>query len=127
MLPVQEPFLQRPTCLDRWAYTRLMASPTRTGHKTVFAAAEDWKAQLTLADDILRAGSMWVQVLTHGVVWAMSRTTFRDVVLAGRVQKRARYEEVLGDMEIFQYLSAANRSSIADCLTAEVYQVHCTA
>ena len=68
-----------------------------------------------------------MQALTHGVVWAMSRTTFRDIVLAGRVQKRARYEEVLGDMEIFQYLSAANRSSIADCLTAEVYQVRCAA
>ena len=44
---------------------------------------------------------MWVQALTHGVVWAMSRTTFRDIVLAGRVQKRACYEEVLGDMRIF--------------------------
>ena len=126
MLLVQELSLQRPTCLDGWALTRLMTSPTRTGHKTVFAAAEDWKAQLILADDVLRAGSLWVQALTHGVVWAMSRTTFRDVVLAGRMQKRAHYEEVLGDMEIFQYLSAANRSSIADCLTAEVYQVRCT-
>lgn len=65
------------------------------------------------------------QALTHGVVWAMSRTTFRGIVLAGRVQKRARYEEVLGDMEIFHSLSAANRSSIADCLTSEVYQVCC--
>lgn len=53
----------------------------------------------------------------------MSRTVFRGIVLAGRVQKRARYEEVLGDMEIFQSLSAANWSSIADCLTSEIYEV----
>ena len=64
-----------------------------------------------------------MQARSHGVVWAMSRSVFRSIVLAGRVQKRARYEEVLGDMEIFQSLSAANRSSIADCLTSEVYQV----
>lgn len=76
--------------------------------------------ELALMYNCRRAAT--VRALTHGVVWAMSRTTFRDIVLAGRVQKRARYEEVLGDMEIFQYLSAANRSSIADCLTAEVYQ-----
>ncbi len=68
-----------------------------------------------------------MQAVTHGVMWAMSRTTFRDIVLTGRMQKRARYEEVLGDMEIFQTLSAASRSSIADCLTAEIYQVRCAA
>ena len=33
---------------------------------------------------------LWVQALTHGVVWAMSRTAFRSIVLAGRVQRRAR-------------------------------------
>lgn len=66
-----------------------------------------------------------MQARTPGVVWAMSRSVFRSIILAGRVQKRARYEEVLGDMEIFQSLSAANRSSIADCLTSEVYQVGC--
>ena len=65
----------------------------------------------------------FLQARTHGVVWAMSRSVFRSIILAGRVQKRARYEEVLGDMEIFQSLSAANRSSIADCLTSKVYQV----
>ena len=67
--------------------------------------------------------SACMQARSHGVVWAMSRSIFRSIVLAGRVQKRARYEEVLGDMEIFHSLSAANRSSIADCLTSEVYQV----
>lgn len=66
-----------------------------------------------------------LQALTEGVVWAMNRTTFRSIVLAGRVQRRARYEKVLGDMEIFRSLSAANRSSIADCLVSETYEVGC--
>jgi hypothetical protein len=32
--------------------------------------------------------------------------------------------QVLEDMAIFQALSPANRSSIADCLTTEEFQVH---
>ena len=75
------------------------------------------------AHEVLELTLAHMQARTHGVVWAMSRSVFRSIILAGRVQKRARYEEVLGDMEIFQSLSAANRSSIADCLTSEVYQV----
>lgn len=64
-----------------------------------------------------------MQAVTDGVLWAMERSTFRTIVLAARMQKRQRYEEVLADMAIFQDLTPANRSSIADCLTAEVYQV----
>lgn len=64
-----------------------------------------------------------MQALTDGVLWAMERSTFRTIVLAARVQKRRRYEEVLADVDIFQSLSPANRSSIADCLTAEVFEV----
>lgn len=64
-----------------------------------------------------------MQAVTEGVLWAMDRSTFRAIVLAARVQKRRRYEEALADMAIFRALTTANRSSIADCLTAEVYQV----
>lgn len=65
-----------------------------------------------------------MQAVTGGVLWAMDRSTFRTIVLGARVQKRRRYEEVLANMAIFQSLTPANRSSIADCLTAEVYQVY---
>lgn len=64
-----------------------------------------------------------MQAVTDGVLWVMERSTFRTIVLAARMQKRQRYEEVLTNMAIFQALTPANRSSIADCLTAEVYQV----
>ncbi|CAL5229437.1 g12760 [Coccomyxa viridis] len=76
--------------------------------------------ELALMYNCRRAAT--VRALTEGVVWAMNRTTFRSIVLAGRVQRRARYEKVLGDMEIFRSLSAANRSSIADCLVSETYE-----
>jgi hypothetical protein len=64
-----------------------------------------------------------MQAVTDGVLWVMERSTFRTIVLAARMQMRQRYEEVLADMAIFQDLTPANRSSIADCLIAEVYQV----
>ncbi|KAK9917846.1 hypothetical protein WJX75_008854 [Coccomyxa subellipsoidea] len=63
-----------------------------------------------------------VRAVTDGVLWVMERSTFRTIVLAARMQMRQRYEEVLADMAIFQDLTPANRSSIADCLIAEVYQ-----
>jgi hypothetical protein len=63
------------------------------------------------------------QAVTEGMLWAMGRSTFRTIVLAARMESRQCYEKALADMEIFQSLSPANRSSIADCLTAEVYEV----
>ena len=33
------------------------------------------------------------QAVTDGLLWAMDRATFRTIVLASRVQKRARFEK----------------------------------
>jgi len=51
----------------------------------------------------------------HGVVWAMSRTSFRNIVLAADVQNLANFEAVLRDMKCFQ--PASNRLPIAKCHT----------
>ncbi len=37
---------------------------------------------------------MHAQAVSDGVLWAMERSTFRTIVLAARMQKRRRYEEV---------------------------------
>ena len=39
-------------------------------------------------------GRRMLQAVTDGILWAMDRSTFRTIVLAARVQKRARYEQV---------------------------------
>ena len=35
------------------------------------------------------------QAVTDGMLWAMDRGTFRTIVLASRVQQRARFEKVV--------------------------------
>ncbi|KAK9814074.1 hypothetical protein WJX72_000322 [[Myrmecia] bisecta] len=63
-----------------------------------------------------------VEAVTDGVLWAMDRTTFRNLVVVSFMEKRQRYERVLADMPIFRGLTPENRSVIADCLALEVYQ-----
>jgi hypothetical protein len=38
-------------------------------------------------------GACKAQAVTDGLLWAMDRGTFRTIVLASRVQKRARFEK----------------------------------
>lgn len=48
----------------------------------------------------LRRASAGEQADTAGVLWAMDRVTFRDIVLASRIDRRQLYEEILDTMEV---------------------------
>lgn len=63
-----------------------------------------------------------IQATTPGIVWAMTRETFRSIVLKSAFKKRQMYEELLNQVGILQNLSAYERMSIADALHTQVFE-----
>lgn len=58
-----------------------------------------------------------------GVLWALDRATFRNLVVGSMVERRQRHEATLKAMPVFQHLSHEQLAAIADCLSPETYQV----
>ncbi|CAL8091775.1 unnamed protein product [Calicophoron daubneyi] len=59
---------------------------------------------------------------TEGVLWAMTRETFRGIVLKKAFEKRRMYEELLNQVPILESLSAYERMNIADALKTRIVE-----
>ena len=64
-----------------------------------------------------------LQAEAEGVLWGLDRVTFRNIILVSTMQKREHYEETLAGMSLLGDMTAEQRAVIADCLSAEVFQV----
>lgn len=58
---------------------------------------------------------------TDGLLWAVDRVTFRNIIVLSMAQKRQKYEAILEQMDMFSGLTIENRAVIADCLAAEIF------
>ncbi|UYV73117.1 PRKAR2B [Cordylochernes scorpioides] len=63
-----------------------------------------------------------VTAVTDGILWAMSRVTFRTIVLKSAYKKRKQYEEFLSKVEILDVLTPYDRSNLCDALTTITYE-----
>lgn len=63
-----------------------------------------------------------VRAVTAGTLWAMSRATFRGIVLAKAFKKRQLYETLLESVDLLQSLSPYERISLADALYTRVVE-----
>ena len=61
-----------------------------------------------------------IQAVTEGVVWAMTRETFRSIVLKKAFQKRLKYEALLEHVPLLKELSPYERMNIADALLTKI-------
>ncbi|GMH36003.1 hypothetical protein BSKO_03871 [Bryopsis sp. KO-2023] len=62
-----------------------------------------------------------IKASSDGILWAVDRVTFRNIIVLSMAQKRQKYEAILTEMDMFSGLSIENRAVIADCLAAEIY------
>ncbi|UYV79618.1 PRKAR2B [Cordylochernes scorpioides] len=62
-----------------------------------------------------------VTALTDGELWAMSRQTFRTILLSSAYKKRKQYEEFLSKVEILDVLTPYERSNLCDALETQTY------
>eukprot|EP00210_Caulerpa_lentillifera_P000555 g536.t1 len=62
-----------------------------------------------------------ITAVSDGILWVVDRCSFRNIIVASMSQKRLTYEGILDQMHIFKDLSAEKVSTIADCLTRELY------
>ena len=67
-----------------------------------------------------------MQAQTPGALWAVDRSTFRNIIVDSMIRRREHHEELLSNMPIFSPLTAENRAAIADCLVQETYEVRLT-
>ena len=67
-----------------------------------------------------------MQAQTPGALWAVDRSTFRNVIVDSMIRRREHHEELLSNMPVFSVLTAENRAAIADCLVQETYEVSLT-
>lgn len=63
-----------------------------------------------------------VKAVTNGVLWAMSRETFRSIVLTKAFKKRKLYESLLESVDLLQALSHYERTSLADALYTKIVE-----
>ncbi|VEL18416.1 unnamed protein product [Protopolystoma xenopodis] len=75
--------------------------------------------ELALMYNTPRAATILAQ--TSGVLWAMTRETFRSIVLKKAFEKRRMYEELLDKVPMLESLSNYERMSIADALRTRIY------
>lgn len=59
---------------------------------------------------------------TAGIVWAVDRQTFRQIIIKETAKKRTKHESFLREVPVFQKLSQTHISQIADCLQVKTYQ-----
>ncbi|CAL8091778.1 unnamed protein product [Calicophoron daubneyi] len=65
-----------------------------------------------------------VQAVTEGTLWAMSRETFRSIVLTKAFKKRKLYETLLESVDLLEPLSAYQRMSLADALYTRIVEAN---
>ncbi|KAF7255978.1 hypothetical protein EG68_07136 [Paragonimus skrjabini miyazakii] len=63
-----------------------------------------------------------IRAVTEGVLWAMTRETFRSIVLSKAFKKRKLYERLLDSVDLLQALSSYERISLADALYTKVVE-----
>jgi len=59
---------------------------------------------------------------SNGILWAVDRLTFRNIIVLSTMEKQKQYEATLSSMVLFKTLSEEERSIIADCLLRETVQ-----
>ncbi|KAK9506733.1 hypothetical protein O3M35_008612 [Rhynocoris fuscipes] len=63
-----------------------------------------------------------VRAVTDGRLWAMSRQTFRRIVLQRAYKKRKMYENLIASVPMLESLKPYERLNLADALVPKVYQ-----
>ncbi|XP_015793240.1 cAMP-dependent protein kinase type II regulatory subunit-like isoform X1 [Tetranychus urticae] len=76
--------------------------------------------ELALMYNMPRSAS--VEAKTEGSLWAMSRQTFRKIVLSRAFKKRKTYEALLERVEMLKSLEAYERMNLCDALTPKSYK-----
>ncbi|OTF78431.1 cAMP-dependent protein kinase type II regulatory subunit-like protein [Euroglyphus maynei] len=76
--------------------------------------------ELALMYNMPRAAT--VRALTTGSLWAMSRQTFRRIVLKRAFMKRKEYESFIEKVEIFKFLEYYEKMSLSDAFMAKCYK-----
>ncbi|XP_064653243.1 cAMP-dependent protein kinase type II regulatory subunit-like [Lineus longissimus] len=66
--------------------------------------------------------SATVVAKTKGVLWAMTRNSFRTIVLKAAFKKRKMYESLLEGVPMLKHLDQYERMNLADALTPRIYQ-----
>ncbi|XP_027196687.2 cAMP-dependent protein kinase type II regulatory subunit isoform X2 [Dermatophagoides pteronyssinus] len=76
--------------------------------------------ELALMYNMPRAAT--VRAVTSGSLWAMSRQTFRRIVLKRAFMKRKEYESFIEKVEIFKFLEYYEKMSLSDAFMARCYK-----
>ncbi|KAH7636364.1 cAMP-dependent protein kinase type II-beta regulatory subunit [Dermatophagoides farinae] len=76
--------------------------------------------ELALMYNMPRAAT--VRAVTAGSLWAMSRQTFRRIVLKRAFMKRKEYESFIEKVEIFKFLEYYEKMSLSDAFMARCYK-----
>jgi len=63
-----------------------------------------------------------VTCTTAGIIWAVDRQTFRQIIIKETAKKRQKHESFLREVPALQKLSQTHISQIADCLLVKTYQ-----
>ncbi|KAL3311558.1 cAMP-dependent protein kinase type II-beta regulatory subunit [Cichlidogyrus casuarinus] len=63
-----------------------------------------------------------IEAKTEGVVWAMTRETFRGIVLRKAFEKRQLYERLLNQVPLLSTLSGYERMNIFDALKTKIFE-----
>ncbi|VDP75987.1 unnamed protein product [Echinostoma caproni] len=63
-----------------------------------------------------------IRAVTDGTLWAMSRDTFRSIVLTKAFKKRKLYESLLESVDLLKDLSPYDRMSLADALHTRIVE-----
>lgn len=63
-----------------------------------------------------------IRAVTPGLLWAMSRETFRSIVLTKAFKKRKLYESLLESVDLLQALNPYDRTSLADALYTRIVE-----
>jgi len=76
--------------------------------------------ELALMYDTPRAAT--IVATEECILWALDRTTFRQLVMLTTMKKRQLYEEFLGQIKILESLEFYERMNLADALITKTYE-----
>ena len=76
--------------------------------------------ELALMYNMPRSATVLAQ--TQGILWAMDRTSFRQIVLKSAFKKRKMYEELLESVPMLKSLDSYERMNVADALLPREFQ-----
>jgi len=63
-----------------------------------------------------------VRAKTAGILWAVDRVTFRQIIIESTVKKRATYESFLEKLPLLENFTKSERSQMADSLEGMTFQ-----